>query len=104
MSVFKKLKHKEKYEIVLEMLKVLKEGNENFAYVYDNIKTMGKPTDQLFETIYREVLKLAEQKKKDIHRLEMMSFEKIKQNINSIKQKEEREKKTENPEQLLQSM
>ena len=45
------------------MLKVLKEGNENFAYVYDNIKTMGKPTDQLFETIYREVLKLAEQKK-----------------------------------------
>ena len=74
---FAALSHDQKYEIVMEMLKILQDSNENFKYVYTAIQTIRKPSDNLLMTIYQEIIELAEKKRQQDHNLEMMSFEKI---------------------------
>ncbi|MFA6256380.1 MAG: hypothetical protein WC606_04315 [Candidatus Absconditabacterales bacterium] len=101
---FSGLPNDQKYEIVLEMLKILQDSNDNFKYVYENIQTINEPSDKLLMTIYKEIIELAEKKREESHKLEMLSFEKMKQNIDSIKQKEKEEKQGEDPDQLLQNI
>lgn len=104
MEEFKKLTHDERYQIVLEMLKILKDGNANFKYVYDNIQTLQHPSDHLLEVIYQEVIELADRKRKENAKLEMNSFVKIKKHVDEIKKKEEEEMKAEDPDGLLENM
>lgn len=89
---FAALSHDQRYQIVVEMLKILKDSNDNFKYVYETIQTIKEPSDELLTTIYKEIIELAEKKREEDHKLEMQSFEKMKKSIDSIKQKEEQEK------------
>jgi len=101
---FSDLPHEQKYQVVLEMLKILKDSNSNFKYVYETIQTLKDPSDDLMMTIYQEIIELAEQKRELDHQLEMASFEKMKKNIDDIKKQEEQEKQGDDPDQLLQNM
>jgi hypothetical protein len=104
MTEFKQLTHDERYQIVLEMLKVLKDSNENFKYVYDNIQTLQAPSDHLLEVIYQEIVELAQKKREKDRELENTSFVKIKQKVDEIKEKEQLEHVQENPDDLLNAM
>ena len=104
MTEFKQLTHDERYQIVLEMLKILKDGNENFKYVYDNIQTLKSPTDHLLEVIYQEIIELAEEKREKNKELENKSFVKIKKKVDEIKKKEQNEMKSEDPDELLNTI
>jgi len=104
MTEFKQLTHDERYQIVLEMLKILKDGNENFKYVYDNIQTLEYPSDHLLEVIYQEIIELAQKKMENNRELENESFVKIKKKIDEIKEKEQAEQSQENPDGLLNSL
>jgi len=104
MTEFKQLTHDERYQIVLEMLKILKDGNENFKYVYENIQTLASPSDHLLEVIYQEIIELAEKKKVKNKELENKSFVKIKKKIDEIKEKEQAEQSQEDPDGLLNSL
>jgi len=104
MTEFKQLTHDERYQIVLEMLKILKDGNENFKYVYDNIQTLEYPSDHLLEVIYQEIIELAQKKMENNRELENKSFVKIKKKIDEIKEKEQAEQSQENPDGLLNSL
>jgi len=104
MTEFKALKHDERYKIVLEMLKILKDGNANFKYVYDNIQTLEYPSDHLLEVIYQEIIELAQKKMENNRELENKSFVKIKKKIDEIKEKEQAEQSQEDPDGLLNSL
>ena len=104
MTEFKQLTHDERYQIVLEMLKILKDGNENFKYVYDNIQTLEYPSDHLLEVIYQEIIELAQKNMENNRELENKSFVKIKKKIDEIKEKEQAEQSQENPDGLLNSL
>jgi len=104
MTEFKQLTHDERYQIVLEMLKILKDGNENFKYVYDNIQTLEYPSDHLLEVIYQEIIELAQKKMENNRELENKSFVKIKKKIDEIKEKEQAEQSQEDPDGLLNSL
>jgi hypothetical protein len=101
---FNALNHEQKYEIVLEMLKVLEDSNENFKYVYETIQTIKEPSDELLLTIYDEIIELAEKKRELDHQLELQSFEHIKKSIDQIKEKEKQAKEGEDPDSLLKDM
>jgi dimeric dUTPase (all-alpha-NTP-PPase superfamily) len=104
MTEFKQLTHDERYQIVLEMLRILKDGNENFKYVYDNIQTLESPSDHLLEVIYQEIIELAEKKKVKNKELEDKSFQKMKKKIDEIKAQEQAEESKENPDGLLKNI
>lgn len=104
MTEFKALAHDERYKIVLEMLKILKDGNENFKYVYDNIQTLASPSDHLLEVIYQEIIELAEKKKEKTKELENVSYQKIKQKIDDIKTQEAADQAQDDPDGLLSNI
>ena len=97
MTEFKALKHDERYQIVLEMLKILKDGNENFKYVYDNIQSLESPSDHLLEVIYQEIIELAEKKKEKTKELEDVSYQNIRRKMDDIKAQEAAEQAQEDP-------
>ena len=86
------------------MLKILKDGNANFKYVYDNIQTLEYPSDHLLEVIYQEIIELAQKKMENNRELENKSFVKIKKKIDEIKEKEQAEQSQEDPDGLLNSL
>ena len=104
MDEFKILTHDERYQIVLAMLKILKDGNENFRYVYENIQTLGSPSDHLLEVIYQEIIELAEKKKIKNKELEDESYQKIKKKVDDIKAQEQAEQAQDDPDGLLSNI
>lgn len=104
MEEFKKLNHDERYQIVLEMLKILKDGNENFKYVYENIQTLPTPSDHLLEVIYQEIIELADKKKVKNKELENESFEKMKKKVDEIRAQEQAEESQQDPDGLLDTL
>lgn len=104
MTEFKQLTHDERYQIVLEMLKILKDGNENFKYVYYNVQTLESPSDHLLEVIYQEIIELADKKRVKNKELEDKSFQKMKKKVDEIKEKEQLEQSQEDPDGLLNNI
>lgn len=104
MKEFQALALDQKKQIVMEMLEVLKDANDNFHYVYENIQILENVDDDLLDTIYQEVIELAEKKREKDKELEQDSFLKMKETIDDIKAKEAEEEKDNNADDLLNSI
>jgi hypothetical protein len=69
MEDFKKLSLQEKKEIVFKMFDELKDINDNFKYVYENLPTI-EITDTLMDDLYKDLAELAEEKRSAIKVIE----------------------------------
>jgi hypothetical protein len=75
---FKKLKFEKRKEIVLNLLKTLKEKNKNFEYAYTTLSKKEIVDDGLLEKVYKELIILSNKKSEEIKNLDIKKIEKIK--------------------------
>jgi hypothetical protein len=75
---FKKLKFEKRKEIVLNLLKTLKEKNKNFEYAYTTLSKKEILDDGLLERVYKELIILSNKKSEEIKNLDIKKIDKIK--------------------------
>lgn len=103
MEDFKKLSLQEKKEIVFKMFDELKDINDNFKYVYENLPTI-EITDILMESLYRDLAELAEEKRSAIKSIEWNKIEKMNNRIKEIQRLEKEASAKDDPEQILNAI
>ena len=103
MDTFKTLSFAERQDIVLGMLKELKETNENFRYIYETLPIL-QPNEKLINDLYEDLTTLAEEKKAAIKDLEANKISKMSDYIKKIQELEAQDRAKENPEDLLDTL
>ncbi|MEI7919721.1 MAG: hypothetical protein WCH65_06115 [bacterium] len=56
-NIFKQLNYQEKYDIVFDMIKEIKDTNQNFKYIYETLPTLTS-NEPLLENIYEDLIRL----------------------------------------------
>jgi len=100
LETFKSLDFDKRQSIVFDILKELKETNDNFKYIYENLLIL-KPNEWLINDLYEDLAKLAEEKREAIKNIEKSKINTIIDYIKRIQEAETEDRNKEDPEVLL---
>ena len=100
-SEFSKLDYEYKKNTLIEMLSWLKDSDENFAKLFDILKTHKNLEANLLDSIYSDILEFADAIKNWEMWVQIYKINLLGQKIKKIQELENLEREKENPEMLL---
>jgi len=99
---FKSKPYEEKLKISMNIITNLKDrGNAQAQEIYDKISVMERIPDNILEAIYKDFCDSIERIQQERIQWELHNFDKVKDYMKILREKEEQEKKEENCDSLL---